>query len=264
MSFKRKIADRRRSPIKDSPLRYAGQSLDEEIQSILTDKADCYAFAIAISVVISGMEWSRWYFKSPPYPLEYTIAGVAISAYCFYRIFQIKRQLQNLKQGRDGERAVGQFLDCLREKGYRVFHDIVGDGFNVDHVLIGSSGVFSIETKTISKPEKGMAKVVYDGEKVCVDGFTPDRDPITQAKAQANWLQNLIKDSTGKTVKVRPVVLYPGWFVSCQVKGVEVWVLEPKALPSFLEHERSVLTDEDVKLVSYHLSRYVREKSKSH
>jgi len=37
-------------------------------------------------------------------------------------------------------------------------------------------------------------------------------------------------------------------------------VLEPKALPAFLDHEPVILTAEDVKLASFHLSRFIRVK----
>ena len=43
-------------------------------------------------------------------------------------------------------------LEDLRAQGYAVFHDIPGDGFNVDHALIGPAGIFAIETKTRAKP----------------------------------------------------------------------------------------------------------------
>ena len=43
-----------------------------------------------------------------------------------------------------------------------------------------------------------------------------------------------------------------------QPKGAEVWVLNPKALPAFLEHEHTIMSPEDVHLVCYHLSRSVR------
>jgi hypothetical protein len=43
---------------------------------------------------------------------------------------------------KDGEKAVGEFLERFREKGYRIFHDIVGGDFNIDHVLIGPSGIY--------------------------------------------------------------------------------------------------------------------------
>ena len=37
-----------------------------------------------------------------------------------------------------------------------------------------------------------------------------------------------------------------------------MWVLEPKALPSFLEREAVRLPKEDVQLIAFHLSRFVR------
>jgi len=46
--------------------------------------------------------------------------------------------------------------------------------------------------------------------------------------------------------------------VSNGPKGAEVWVLNPKALPAFLDHEEITMSPEDVSLVNYHLSRYVR------
>jgi hypothetical protein len=149
-------------------------------------------------------------------------------------------------------------LEGFRQKGYKIFHDVAGEKFNVDHVLIGPTGIYAIETKTMSIPNGRKATVEYDGEKVTVAGFSPDRDPIVQAKAQSLWLRDLVEDSTGKSFGVRPVVLYPGWYVNKQPKNAEVWVLNPKALPSFLEHDRTMMSPEDVHLVSYHLSRYVR------
>lgn len=38
----------------------------------------------------------------------------------------------------------------------------------------------------------------------------------------------------------------------------EVWVLEPKALRAFLSKEPVRLSSEDVKLASFHLSRFIR------
>jgi len=61
--------------------------------------------------------------------------------------------------------------------------DVVGDGFNVDHVLIGPAGVFTVETKTHSKP-RGDARVVFDGEAIQVAGMEPDRDPVVQARGR--------------------------------------------------------------------------------
>ena len=248
----------RRSPLKAPALRNPGQSLDEEIRRLLVEDFTYYLFMVGIFFVIVLTECIRWLNNSPPAPILYTLVAAPVIIYAGRKAFLAKRKIRNLELGREGEKAVGQYLDKLREEGYQVFHDIVADGFNLDHVLIGPSGVFAIETKTISKPSNREAVVQYDGEKVTVAGFEPDRDPVQQVKASAKWLEQLIEESTGKRFKVRPVILYPGWFIAKQPKGAEVWVLNPKGLPAFLKNENSAISAEDVHLVSYHLSRYVR------
>ncbi len=247
----------KRSPLKAPPLRLPGQSLQDEINDQV-DKGREYIVLISIFMLLAAEEWIRFFFKAPPQPIFFTVLAAGTLAYGIWKIIPIRRQLRSLKQARDGEKAVGQFLERLRETGYQVFHDVVGNGFNIDHVLVGPSGVFTVETKTISKPVKGQAKIRYDGETILVDGFKPDRDPIVQAKAQAGWLRNFIKESAGKDVKVRPVVLYPGWYIEGKSTGREVWVLEPKGLPGFLEHEKAVLESQDVASIAYQVSTYIR------
>ena len=47
---------------------------------------------------------------------------------------------------------MGQLLENLRADGARVFHDLVGEGLNIDHVVVSPHGIFVLETKTWSKP----------------------------------------------------------------------------------------------------------------
>lgn len=163
--------------------------------------------------------------------------------------------------GRDGERAVGQYLERLREQGFQVFHDVVGERFNIDHVLIGEKGVFAIETKTFSKPAQGKATICFVDGALQANGRTIDLNPIEQACAAANWLTKTLRESTGRSVKVHPVVLFPGWWVDPlpPEQNKRVWVLEPKALAAFLNNANPQLSSEDAKLLAYHLSRYVRQ-----
>lgn len=166
-----------------------------------------------------------------------------------------------LKQGRDGERFIGQYLEELRASRYRVFHDLIGAGFNVDHVLIGPAGVFTIETKTFSKRVGAGVEVTFDGKTIVVDGWEPDRDPVVQAKAQARWLRDILSRSTNRQFEVWPVVLFPGWYVK-QGPGStkEMWVLNEKAFKKFLANERAVLAPEEISLASEHLTLYVQAK----
>ncbi len=261
--LRRKLSRRsipKKSPITDKPLRNPGQSLDEAIQNILDEDAYPLIVAALFAIVSAGHEWWRWYAEIPYNPVLITIFCGGIVAYCIFKLSTLMRQIKILKQARDGEKAVGQYLEALRESGYRVFHDVIGKNFNLDHVIIGPKGIFTIETKTFSKPAEGKATVYFDGNAVSVNGYKPERDPITQAIAQANWLSQFVKESTGHTHAVKPVVVFPGWFVCSgpEAKRSKVWVINPKGLPKFMESSSSELGPEEIKLVAYHLSRYIR------
>ncbi|WP_374682463.1 nuclease-related domain-containing protein [Accumulibacter sp.] len=252
-----------RSPLKDKPLRLPGQSLEEERRKLFEDKLEMPGLAAILAVLLTSMEWWRYYAERPPQPVAFSVFAFGFVAFAAWRFWRLVPKLRALRQGVEGERAVGQFLERLRESGYHVFHDVMGDGFNIDHVAIGPAGIFTIETKTWSKPLKGDARVICEGDSLRVGSLEPDRNPLIQAKAQAAWLKQLLSASTGKAYGARAVLLFPGWYVE-QGPGTtrEVWVLEPKALPAFLAKESTVLKKEDIALASYHLSRFIREEER--
>lgn len=253
----------RRSPLKDKPLRVPGQSVSEERDEVLENSVGQPLMLALFFVLLAAFEWWRVYTDMKPNPVVFSVAAGLVVAYAVFRVFRAIPKLRNLKQALEGERAVGQYLERLREQGFQVFHDVVGTGFNVDHILIGPAGVFTIETKTWSKSASGREELTFDGESIKLGRVEPDRNPVVQAKAQASWLRAILLESTGKKIDVRPVIVFPGWFVVNTTGSFrDIWVLEPKALPTFLKNEPSRLTTEDVKLASFHLSRLIRTQEK--
>ncbi len=255
--------DQARSPIKDKPLRTPGQSLREERNLLWQDRIEPWAMLAIFFLAMAAFEWFRHFLKSPPMPWLFTAVAAGVLAFAIRRYLKLRPQMNRLKQGHEGELVVGQYLERLREQGYQVFHDVTADGFNIDHVLIGPAGGFTIETKTWSKPVKGDARIVYDGEQVLVNGHEPERDVRVQALSQGRWLSRLLEESTGRRLAVQPVVVFPGWFVEA-APGTQrdVWFMEPKGLPAFLARQRSQPAPEDMKLAAFHLSRYVRARAR--
>ncbi|MDA8129037.1 MAG: nuclease-related domain-containing protein [Betaproteobacteria bacterium] len=253
------MAETTRSPIKDKPLRSPGQSLEEERRKLFEDKLETPFVLALFFTLLAALEWWRYYMKLPLNPIVFTAFALLFVLFVAWRIWKIHPQLRALRLGAEGEKVVGQFLERLRENGFQVFHDLIGAGFNVDHVLIGPAGVFTVETKTWSKPQRGEARIKFDGEQLTVAGHEPERNPVVQARAQAGWLRGLLTESTGRPCVVFPVVVFPGWFIE-QSEGSlrNIWVLEPKALPKFLENAPQRLAPEEVKLASFHLSRFIR------
>ena len=248
------------SPLKAKPLRLPGESVDKEIDRWINDKALGTLFAAACLCAIAYFEWYGYLTRSPRRPILFTLLAVAALIYAGWRFVVIRRKVRSLRQGRDGERAVGQFLERLREDGGQVLHDIPGDGFNLDHVVIGTHGIHAIETKTWSKPWP-KAKVVVEGDTLTVAGEVPDRNPLEQVAAAANWLEKLLKASTGKRFLVRGVVVFPGWYVEQPEPRGNVWVIEPKMLPGLIGDAPTMISPSDVALAAFHLSRYVRSEA---
>ena len=226
----------------------------------MVDTVDTYLLFPAFLIVMAMMEWIHWYSKAPPSPWLSSFVALVAVLYSTVRIIRVKKKLKSLRQGRDGEKAVGQYLELFREKGAKIYHDIPAKGFNLDHVVICKSGIYVIETKTFSKPDKGEAKIIFNGETVFLNGKSENNKPIVQVKAAANWLKDLINDSTGHKFMIKPIVVFPGWYIesTSDVKSSEVWVLNPKALPTYISNSKDQLSAEEISMVAFHLSRYVR------
>ncbi len=249
-----------KSPIKDKPLRNPGQSLDRYILDMVLDEGFRYFIIIVVSGVILVMNWGFYLTKTPIPPYSLTLITLAVAVFSYYKIKQIVGRVDRLKQGRDGEKVVGQYLELLREQGVKVFHDVPGDNFNLDHVLVAPSGVYVVETKTYSKPDKGDARIIYTGDSLIYHNGFKDDKPLVQVKAAANWLKQIIKESTGRDFNVREVVLFPGWFIesTAESKQSDVWVLNPKALGAFISNSGMQLSVEDVALIANRVSIHVR------
>jgi hypothetical protein len=248
----------KRSPLKDKPLRNPGQSVREQRLDFTYDKVLAPMMMAMIALYMAGTDWYRYFFPLKTIPWVTSLIALGAIAYAVWQFLHHWPKVQALRLAEEGEKMVGQLLEGLRASGYQVFHDLVGEDFNVDHVIIGPAGVFTVETKTWRKPAKGKADISFDGETLRVDGWEPDRSPVIQAKAQAGWLRQLLAESTGKTYPVWPVVLFPGWFIkNSQNSFRELWVLEPKAFSKFLANEKPVLPPEDVSLAAAHLSRFI-------
>lgn len=248
------------SPLSDKPLRTPGQSVQEEIDKLFSEKFIIYIFAPFLFIYMTGMTWWYKYTNHIPNPIILTIVTIIVTIYCIIKIYHLIKRVKLLKQARDGEKAVGQYLENFRVNGDRVFHDILGDSFNLDHVIVSTHGIFVIETKTYSKPKNKEPLIVHDELGITIDNYNTGQKLLIQAKCEAKWLRKILKSSTGKDFEVKTAIVFPGWFVKSNLsqKQAEVWVLNPKALPAFIINTKESLTKEDMMLAAYHISRYIR------
>lgn len=251
--------DQKKSPFDRSmPMRAAGQSLSDEIENVKSEKLLEPFLIAAVTFVMAGMEWLRYFTNAKPSPFIFTAISVLAIAYLFYKIPKLKSEVTQLKLGRDGERVVAHYVEELRAYGFAVFHDVPSGDANVDHIIIGTKGIFTIETKTMQKPVRGACKVSIANGVVYANGSALSRNPLIQARAQANWLKNFLAESKFN-VPVWPVVAFPGWFVDQDgVKAENAWVIEPKQLQPKIERQSDRYSPEQVSAMVSALRSYIR------
>jgi hypothetical protein len=211
----------KRNPLCKDILRGPGESLRVKVRE-LDDKINDSLLLLYFSpVTIIGFYFMMLYLQGR----QFTYSGIFIYgitilfALTFFsvKLFKLLHERIAYRLGLDAELAVGRELNHLMLNGFHVYHDFPEDKNNIDHIVVGSSGVFAIETKGKSKPDKGRgsadAKVVYDGQKLIFPDNKTNTEFISQAKKQAASLSKWLSSAIGESVTVKPVLALPGWFV---------------------------------------------------
>ena len=252
------MENNKKSPLKEYPLHVAGQSLDEQIQNYISEDVSMLLIIPALLIVMTTTSWLTLAFPSKYFPIVISIITLLAIIYCVYRLIILRKQIKSLALGRKGERIVAEIFDNFRSQGFVVFHDIVAKNFNIDHVILTTHGIFTVETKTFSKPPKG--EITYKDEKIIAGNINTGNEIILQAESQTKWLKSMLKDSTGRDYHVMPVIVFPGWFVQPMPENLKkrIWILNPDALNSFIKNEPIRIQESDIHLAAFHISRYIR------
>ncbi|HSI09104.1 MAG: nuclease-related domain-containing protein [Rariglobus sp.] len=239
---KRSRKDRKPFPDQLKLQRGPGETVRKRMNELDEKSVDKFLVAFITPLVIAGaLLWittrlaPSWQPVSLIVTLIFTLATLAWVA---NRLIAHLQEWQNCYLGYFGERIVGEALDPLKTDGFRIFHDVpAGDAknpFNIDHVIVGPSGVFAVETKTRRKgrARAGFAEhqIIYDGQ-VLAYPWGEDRHGLDQAARQAVWLQAWLEQLIGQPVRVQPILTFPGWMVITRARGA-VTVLNPKQIPA--------------------------------
>jgi hypothetical protein len=139
-----------------------------------------------------------------------------------------------------GEQAVAEELakPALAAAGYAIFHDIPGpdNKFNVDHLVVGTGGIFVIETKTRSKRKARIEQPEHEVRVFAQRLQFPwcyDDAAIPQAKAIADWIEDFIAPFCIDKVRVIPIVAVPGWSVQSDPTSA-VKVMNASNVPKYI------------------------------
>ena len=230
--------------------RLPGQSLRER-RSEKWDDSAFFAFGfLAVGITYLTLECCHVYGGLKPNIWLGICVFLASVAFAIWSLYRVRYWMRAFRLGERGERIVAQRLHRdLCPLGYVVFHDIPirkdGRDFNIDHLIIGTNGIFVVETKNYTKPPKGRVEVLYDGKRVLWNGVRR-KDEDKQAMAIANAAKELIDDITGLRVFVTPVLCAVGWYTtSTNLFGNPVILCMEKTLKSIIPKVQARITLKD-------------------
>ncbi len=211
----------KRSPICRDILRGPGESLRKELarldEQINDQILDLVVIPIFAAVAVLFPAYIKGGIPGQADYLLFLIVYIIIFPIPLLRFTRKIRERAGYRLGLDAELAVGRELNLIMREGFYVFHDFPEDHNNIDHVVVGPSGVFAVETKGRAKPDKGRggvdAKVTYNGEALYFPDSPKETAYIHQARKQAASLSKWLSRAVGESVKVKAALALPGWFV---------------------------------------------------
>jgi hypothetical protein len=235
---------KRRSPLTRDLLRSPGHSLREQLDELRWDMTTYLSMGMVMPLALYAGHLQQQVLGVRASPLHIgllLVAGIGFVAHATIRVTKAVRSAHRLKLGIDAELAAGEELNQLMREGFWVFHDVPGEKhFNIDHVVLGPSGVFAIETKGRPKRHRDASedghKVRYDGKALQFPGWR-ETEPLRQAELNADWLRKWLSSAVGEPLVVRPVVMLPGWYVD-RTAGEGIPVLNEKQAKGYVTKRR--------------------------
>ena len=138
--------------------------------------------------------------------------------------------IDRFDRGAKREEDVGGILEGLAERGWLSIHDVFIERGNVDHIVVGPGGIFTIETKS-------------HGGRIRLEEI--DRRYLKQAYAEAKLIERV------SGLKVKPLLVFSRAYlvgsVPCRREGVEI--LPARMLAGYFERRDGAIPAERIATV---------------
>lgn len=187
-------------------------------------------------------------------PMERTLVGIDIAAFIslalvlFVTVPAMLRKVVrdfNMKVADDNralraEQEIRKVLANLDERQYAVFHGLYRGYGDIDHILIGPTGAFVVETKS----NRGDVSLDKEGRLTIEHGDHPRKNYRRQATHEAWQVKDYLAEHGIEGVFVQPVLALPfaslpdGLCFGTPGSGGYIPILGPKALLQFIYQHR--------------------------
>jgi hypothetical protein len=157
---------------------------------------------------------------------------------------QLEEEARRWRAGAEGERRVADALRCLPSDQWTVLHDLpIGDrGANVDHLVIGPGGVFTVNTKHV-------AGNVWVAERALLVAGNKTAY-LPKATGEARRVSQLLEVALGKPVRVWPVIAFVDTSITVKSMPTDVTVIDATELVPWLLSCPPPLSHDEVRAIA--------------
>lgn len=162
-----------------------------------------YILAVALCLIARKLFQINSFFA-----IMVALTGIFAFIFLFtlMRSKEINQDVNNALKGARAEETVAKMLTSLPEE-FHVVHDVLFDKWNIDHVVLGPTGIFVIETKSFNGIVQKYNKYALKHAK--------------QAKRNAVNLNKKLQEQQSFELFVTPILVYPSATLSTdRVDGV--------------------------------------------
>lgn len=217
----------------------------KSVSKMMTDRRQ-KVIAVALALIFIVIMWALSIPTFMKRGLSFTIVCVIILWFVVSNLEKIgnhfAKRAKHADKGTRAEERVGKKLTEIQ--GYTSFHDIVYDGFNIDHLLIGPVGIFVIETKGHEGP------VSNEGDVLLLKGKPTQKNFLNQTWSQIYHIRDILKKQTGKEWPVSPVLCFSNAYVEVREKVKGVSVVNAGYLDKFIARQKTVLSQDDISRIT--------------
>lgn len=187
-------------------------------------------------VFLLGFSLSLWMFASKGAGAVCTVLSLVWTA---VSLLKGVRRIESFYKGARGEEKVAGIIRSFSPQ-YHVFNDFVAQGRHVDHVVVGPTGVYAVETKN------WRGRVTEEEGHILVDGHLPSRSPLAQVVKESQLVKTTLAKA-GWTGDVTPILVFASDTFTARVAEIgAVVVMNSCEMKKCFDAGREVLSSAEI------------------
>ena len=238
--------------------RVQGESLQKKIDVDYESYWGVWCFFLAF-FILTLYVW-LFYFGvfdlNLTFAITLTVVTVGIFIYGFRKSRRLIKHMRNCYKGMEGERLVGEMLNKMSNDSVRVFHDVCGDCFNVDHLIISTHGIFTIETKHYDR-KKGYKFLYQDG--MLLFNGRQCKTILNQMDGEACFISEKLESLCGRVYPIQKVAVIIGAYIENPTRDFsKYWILNESGFPKFFEKTKESLSIDEVRSIANQVTEWLK------